>query len=54
MVLSQVAYVVTLTGLFWGWALFGERHSGWVWLATAVILAGVVLVTWPARPRGSG
>ena len=53
-VLSQVAYVVTLTGLFWGWALFGERHSGWVWLATAVILAGVVLVTWPARRRGSG
>ena len=53
-VLSQVAYVVTLTGLFWGWLLFGERHSGWVWLATAVILAGVVLVTWPARRRDSG
>ncbi len=48
-VLSQVAYVVTLTGLFWGWAIFGERHSVWVWLATAVILAGVVLVTWPTR-----
>ena len=48
-VLSQVGYVVTLTGLFWGWALFGETHSAWVWLATAVILAGVVLVTWPAR-----
>jgi drug/metabolite transporter (DMT)-like permease len=48
-VLSQVGYVVTLTGLFWGWAIFGERHSAWVWLATAVILAGVVLVTWPGR-----
>ena len=48
-VLSQVGYVVTLTGLLWGWALFGERHSAWVWLATAVILGGVVLVTWPAR-----
>ena len=48
---SQVAYVVTLTGLFWGWVLFGETHSLWVWLAAAVIVAGVALVSWPARRR---
>lgn len=50
-VVSQVAYIVTLTALFWGWLLFGERHSAWVWLATAIILAGVALVTWPGRKR---
>jgi drug/metabolite transporter (DMT)-like permease len=27
-----------------GMAAFGERHSAWVWLAIAVIFAGVLLV----------
>jgi drug/metabolite transporter (DMT)-like permease len=43
--LSQVAYLVTLAGIFWGWLLFAERLSGWIWLAAAVIAGGVVLVT---------
>lgn len=43
--LSQVAYLVTLAGIFWGWLLFAERLSGWIWLAAAVIAAGVLLVT---------
>jgi drug/metabolite transporter (DMT)-like permease len=42
---SQVAYLVTLAGIFWGWLLFAERLSGWVWLAAIVIAAGVLLVT---------
>jgi drug/metabolite transporter (DMT)-like permease len=43
--LSQVAYIVTLTGLLWGMYLFDERHSAWIWAALATILAGVALVT---------
>jgi drug/metabolite transporter (DMT)-like permease len=43
--LSQVAYLVTLAGIFWGWLLFAERLSPWVWLAAVVIAAGVLLVT---------
>ncbi|MGF1560708.1 MAG: DMT family transporter [Geminicoccaceae bacterium] len=42
---SQVGYVVTATGLFWGWLLFNERHSVWIWLAVASIVAGMVLVS---------
>lgn len=41
---AQVAYVVTLTGIGWGMVLFGERHSLWVAVATALIFAGVALV----------
>ena len=43
--LSQVSYIVTLSGMFWGWLLFAERLSGWVWLAALVIAAGVLMVT---------
>ncbi len=46
---SQVAYIVTLTGLAWGWVIFDEQHSGWVWLATAMIFSGVALVNWRGR-----
>jgi drug/metabolite transporter (DMT)-like permease len=42
---SQVAYAVTLAGVFWGMALFGERHSPWIWLSLALMLAGLALVT---------
>jgi drug/metabolite transporter (DMT)-like permease len=35
----------SLVGLFWGWLLFAERLSPWVWLAAAVIAGGVLLVT---------
>ena len=42
---SQVAYVVTLSGVFWGMAIFGEEHSRWVWLSLAAMLAGLAMVT---------
>jgi len=42
---SQVAYVVTLSGVFWGMAIFGEQHSPWVWLSLAVMLGGLAMVT---------
>lgn len=43
---SQVAYIVTLTGLAWGKIFFDEQHSGWVWIATGLIFSGVALVNW--------
>ncbi|CAH0253884.1 DMT family transporter [Roseomonas sp. CECT 9278] len=46
---SQTGYVVTLTGLAWGWALFGER-PGWLTIpAAALVFAGLALVTLPGR-----
>jgi drug/metabolite transporter (DMT)-like permease len=41
---SQVANLVTLCGVLWGMVLFGERHSAWVWLSLASMMAGVFLV----------
>ncbi len=46
---AQVAYVVTAAGVLWSMWLLGERYSGWVWLAFALMLAGVALV----QPRRS-
>lgn len=42
---TQTAYVVTVTGVFWAMALLGEQFSGTVWLAMAVMLVGLFLVT---------
>lgn len=47
--MSQVGYIVCLSGVFWGWLIFDERHSLWVWAAMALILAGLTLVTTPGR-----
>jgi drug/metabolite transporter (DMT)-like permease len=50
--MSQVAYIVTLNGFFWGWVFFDEHHSPWIWAALVVVLSGVALVTKPVTPRG--
>jgi drug/metabolite transporter (DMT)-like permease len=42
---TQMSYVVTMAGVGWGIAIFGEQHSLWVWGALAVMLAGLALVT---------
>jgi drug/metabolite transporter (DMT)-like permease len=42
--LGQVGYIVTGTGVLWGMLLFGERHGPMVWLALAVLFAGVAMV----------
>jgi drug/metabolite transporter (DMT)-like permease len=47
--MSQVGYIVCLSGVLWGWLVFDERHSLWVWAAMALILAGLTLVTMPGR-----
>lgn len=48
---SQVAYAVTIAGVFWGMALFDERHSPWIWLSLSLMLAGLALVTPRKRER---
>ena len=42
---SQVGYVVTLAGVFWGIAIFGETHSIWVWASLVTMLFGLMLVS---------
>ncbi len=44
---TQVAYVVTISGVAWGIVIFDEQHSVWVWLSLACILTGLTLI----RPR---
>jgi drug/metabolite transporter (DMT)-like permease len=41
---AQVAYVVTSSGLILGMAIYGERHSPWIWAALALMFAGLALV----------
>jgi drug/metabolite transporter (DMT)-like permease len=49
---SQVGYLVTLSGLFWGFLFFGEQ-PGWLTVpAAGLIFAGLALVTLPPRRRG--
>jgi drug/metabolite transporter (DMT)-like permease len=55
--LSQISYVNTAVGLAFAVLLFGERMSGWVWLAVLLVFTGVALVnrTQPAnRQRVAG
>jgi len=50
-VTSQTGYIITLTGLSWGWIMFGER-PGWLTIpAAALVFAGLALVTLPGRKR---
>jgi len=41
---TQVAYVVTGSGVLWAMLLLDERFSGWVWAALVVMLLGLFLV----------
>ena len=44
---SQVAYLITISGVAWGLVIFEEQHSIWVWLSLATMLTGLALI----RPR---
>lgn len=44
---SLVGYVVTGAGVVLGMAIYGERHSPWVWAALGLMFLGIALV----RPR---
>lgn len=48
---SQVAYLVTGFGVLWSMLLLHERYAAAVWIAFALILAGLYLVQ-PRRVRG--
>ncbi len=47
---SQVGYIVTGSGVLIGIIAYHERHSAWVWMALALMIAGLSLV----RPRHKG
>lgn len=42
---SLVGGVVALTGLFWGWAIFGEKLNGWSTVAVILVLLAIGLVS---------
>lgn len=50
---AQSSYLVTAAGMIWAMALLGERFSPLVWVAVAVMLAGVALVQ-PRQRREAG
>lgn len=50
---SQTAYIVTFSGVFWGIAIFDEKHSGWIWASLVVMLAALALVS-PRMTKRSG
>jgi len=41
---SQMAYVITISGVFWGALILAESHTSWIWLSLLVMLAGLFLV----------
>ena len=41
---AQVAYVVTVSGVFWAMIILGESYSAFVWLALGFMLIGLFLV----------
>jgi drug/metabolite transporter (DMT)-like permease len=47
---SQTSYVVTASGVFWAMALLGERLAPGIWIAVALMFAGMFLVRPKARP----
>jgi drug/metabolite transporter (DMT)-like permease len=48
---SQTANVIVVAGVFWGWVIFDEILSPWIWGAIVAMAAGVALVTLrPAAP----
>jgi len=49
---AQVGYVVTVSAVFWGMAVLGERHSGLIWIALLLMLAGMALVQPREEPGG--
>jgi len=44
----MINVVGVVIGIVWSIVLFGERHSGFIWLAAALMLLGLGLIL--ARP----
>lgn len=41
---AQSGYIITVSGVLWGMALFGESHGAWAWASLALMLGGMALV----------
>lgn len=50
--LSQISYVNTAVGVAFAVLLFAEQLSAWIWLAMALVFAGVALVNQTQVTRG--
>jgi drug/metabolite transporter (DMT)-like permease len=48
---SQFNYFIVLGGFGWGYLLENERHSFYVWIATAMAFAGLAIFTHGAKSR---
>jgi drug/metabolite transporter (DMT)-like permease len=48
---SQFNYFIVLGGFGWGYLLYDERHSFWVWIATACTFAGLAVFTHGAKSQ---
>lgn len=48
--LAQVGYLVPIMGVGWGAWFYGEEPTVWLWLAMALVFAGVALVNLGKRP----
>jgi drug/metabolite transporter (DMT)-like permease len=42
---AMTANVITLAGVLWGWVVFAEAPSPWIWAAIVAMAVGVALVT---------
>ncbi len=42
---SQVGYLVTVCGILWGIMIFGEAHSGWIWVSFVLMMLGLLCVS---------
>ena len=42
---AKTANVITLAGALWGWVVFQEAPSPWIWAAIVAMACGVALVT---------
>ena len=51
--ISQVSYVVTITGLIWGYIVFTEIPTAWLYAAVAFVFVGVALVNRRTQRAGS-
>ncbi|MDF1792957.1 MAG: DMT family transporter [Thalassobaculaceae bacterium] len=51
--LSQVSYVVNVAGLFWGFVIFAEVPSPWLWATVVFVFAGVYLVNRTTRTKAA-
>lgn len=48
---SQCTYIITISGVIMGIIFYGEQHSIWIWIAIAVSMLGLALVSPTGKPE---